>query len=98
MDSKPYTYNYALHTDGVVKERVPRNRDEQSTVEFRNPAATGADTLKGTETFMLDEQGSVGKVDGEESSSGTFPVFVRTDGKHTDDFDSDRGVKTSATL
>ncbi|KAJ7716899.1 hypothetical protein B0H14DRAFT_3012579 [Mycena olivaceomarginata] len=97
MDSKPYSYNYALHTGGVVKERVPRNRDEQSTIEFRNPAATGTDTLKGTETFMLDEQGSVGKVDGEESSSGTFPVFVRTGGKHTDDFDSDR-VKTSATL
>ncbi|KAJ7900950.1 hypothetical protein B0H14DRAFT_3123586 [Mycena olivaceomarginata] len=98
MDAKPYTYNYALHSGGVVKERVRRNQEE-STIEFRNPPSAGADSVMGPETYMLDEQVSVGKdkIDGE-STTAAFSVLVTTDGSHQDDVDSDRGVKTSATL
>ncbi|KAJ7364587.1 hypothetical protein DFH08DRAFT_274963 [Mycena albidolilacea] len=98
MDPKPYTYNYALQSGGVVKERVRRNQEE-STIEFRSPPSAGAGSVKGPETYMLDEQVSVdkGKIDGE-STTAAFSVLVTTDSSHQDDFGSDRGVKTSATL
>ncbi|KAJ7900996.1 hypothetical protein B0H14DRAFT_3123600 [Mycena olivaceomarginata] len=82
MDPKPYTYNYALQSGGVVKERVRRNQEE-STIEFRSPPSAVSV--------------GKGKIDGE-STTAAFSVLVTTDGSHQDDVDSDRGVKTSATL
>ncbi|KAJ7838179.1 hypothetical protein B0H14DRAFT_2588739 [Mycena olivaceomarginata] len=37
IDPKPYTYNYSLHTNGVVNHKVTHNW-EHSSVEFDNPS------------------------------------------------------------